>query len=210
MIQIYFTNLKPVLNHPSKEIATGSYRLLTFPFAESVLFLSMADRIKKTDNPYKVYLCGLLFGAAILLIVILRNTLALGPAMLKATYFPSYVAARIIDVSEFLVRVEGSISINFILSGVTKISFCLIAASKGMACLFDIGDYKIMVLPTGLSSLGLCSILYKDVMEMFNFLSIYSMYAIPFQFIIPVMIWIAGEIRQHSKRNGSVSAVPSS
>jgi spore germination protein (amino acid permease) len=207
--QMDFTNLQPVLDHSSKEIATGSFRLLTFPFAESVLFLAVADRIKRTESPYKIYLCGLVWGAAILLIVILRNTMALGPAMLKAAYFPSYVAARIIDVSDFLVRIEGSISINFVLTGITKISLCLIAASKGIACLFDIDDYKTMIFPAGLLSLSLCSILYRDAMEMFDFLNIYSIYAIPFQLVFPALIWIAGEIRERSGGGGSTAAVSS-
>lgn len=200
-----FSNLFPVMNHGTKEILNGAYKLFTFPFAESVLFLAVADSIRKSDNPYKVYLSGISIGAVILLIAILRNILSLGPAMMQSTYFPSYIAVRIINIGDFLVRIEGSMSINFLLAGVTKMAISLIAAAKGLAHLFNIQDYKKMILPAGLLSLSLCAILYTNVMEMVNFLSTYSIYAIPFVIIIPMIIWIADEIKARPKRKNKQS-----
>nr|WP_319487673.1 endospore germination permease [uncultured Caproiciproducens sp.] len=197
--QIKIDNLLPVMNHSTKVILAGSYDLFTFPFAETVLFLTVADFIKKEDSPSKIYVWGEVLGAVILLVVSLRNIASLGTALMKAEYFPSYTAARIINVSDFLARIEGSISTNFILGGITKITVCILAASKGLSSLFNIQDYKKLVFPSSLCVLALCSILYSNTIEMMNFLKIYAIYVIPFQIIIPVVIWISGEIRKHAK-----------
>jgi spore germination protein KB len=48
-------------------------------------------------------------------------------------------------------------------------------------------------------AMGLCAILFKSTMEMFAFAAYYPYYAIPFQILIPLVVWIGGEI--HVKRN---------
>lgn len=197
--QMNFDNFLPMMNHSTKIILTASYELFTFPFAETVLFLAVADYVKKEDSPVKIYIGGEVLGALILLIVALRNTAALGSVMLRTEYFPSYAAARIISVSDFLARIEGSISTNFILGGITKISVCILAASKGLSSLFNIQDSKKLAFPVSLCVLALCCILFSNTMEMINFIKVYAIYAIPFQIIIPVAIWIGGEIRKRIK-----------
>lgn len=206
--QVQFSNFLPVMDHSAKEILSGSYSILTFPLAESVVFLTMADSIKKTQNPIKIYFFGLGLAAILLLFIIVRNTLALGAEMQKHSYFPSYVAARIINVADFIGRIEGSISVNFILTGLSKITICLIGASKGLACLFNIEDFKKMSFPAGLLSISLSSILYINVMDMFGFIKYYPYYAIPFEFMIPVLIWIVGEISVHIKNRGKSAPLP--
>ncbi|MGX8700975.1 GerAB/ArcD/ProY family transporter [Caproiciproducens sp.] len=201
--QLNMNNFLPVMEHSTKTILTSSYGVFSFPFAETVLFLALADSIKKEDSPFKIYVWAEVLGALIMLIVALRNIAALGAAMLKVQLFPSYSAARIISLTDFLARVEGFISTNFILGGITKITVCLLAASKGLAGLFNIQDCRKLVLPVSLCTLALCSILYRNTMEMTNFLEIYKIYAVPFQLVIPVMIWTGGEIRARMQRKAA-------
>lgn len=198
--QMDFTNFLPVMNHPTKDLLGSGYKLASFPFMETVVFLGMADSIRKQDKPFKIVLLGDLLGAAILLVVMLRNIVTLGPALLKAEYFPSYVAARIISISDFLVRIEGTISLNFILTGLTKITVCLMAACRGIAFLFHLEDYRKIVLPVGLFVTALCAILYQNTMQMFNFINIYEIYAALFQIVIPVLIWLGGEIKNRRRQ----------
>lgn len=195
-----YTNLQPVLAHGANEIAASAYSVLAFPFAETVLLLSVANAIKKQDSPYKLYLYATLLGALMLLIIILRNLCALGAPMLSAEYFPSYTAARVINVGDFFTRIEGTISMNFILAGITKITLCLLAASKGAARLFGIRDYRQIVLPVSLFALALCAIVHKNAMEMFDFLSVYQYYVIPFQIVIPLAVWVAAEIKSRRQK----------
>jgi spore germination protein KB len=195
-----FSNIQPVMSHKPGEIVSSAFTLFAFPFAETVLMLSVAGDIKKTDSPYKVYLGAMLLGAFVLLVVVIRNIEILGAPMVGAEYFPSYTAARVIRVGDFLSRIEITIAMNFILAGIVKISVCLIAAAKGAARLFAISDYRRIVMPVGLMMLALCAIVYGDTMEMFAFLPIYQYYALPFQLVIPLIVWIAAEVKAKKQK----------
>lgn len=195
MPKMDFSNIQPVLEHDFKTILAGSYKLFTFPLAETVLFLALADAVKKEDSSYRVYLYAIFFGTIVLLVVILRNLFLLGSEVMCAEYFPSYMAARIINVADFMARIEGTIAMNFILAGIVKMVVCLIAATKGLAHLFHLANYKRLVFPVALLSVALCVSIYDNAMEMFDFLDVYQYYAIPFQIIIPLLIWIFAEIK---------------
>ena len=201
------TNLLPIMGHSLGTIAGGAYKIFAFPFAETVVFLCLAGSLRKKDSPYKLFTVATLIATVIFLLVIMRNLLLLGPAVTNAKYYPSYTAVRIINVGDFLVRIEGSTALNFILAGVIKTTVCLVAASKGITRLFGLCNYKHIVFPLGLLAVALGTLLYENIKEAFDFLEIYQIYAIPFQIIIPVFIWILAEIkvRQDKAANGSHS-----
>ena len=202
-------DLMPFFEHPKARIAASTFELFSFPFGETVVFLCLANSLSKKDSPYKLFLYGLLVSVGIFIIIFLRNLSLLGPIISEKVYFPSFVAVRIIVISDFLARIEGSISSNFLFAGIVKITVCLIAASKGAASLFGLKHYRPLVMPMGMLMLALCSILYKSMMEMFRFLEYYPYYAFPFQVILPLVVWIGGEIyvKKHKQTDlGETSA----
>ncbi|NLF28214.1 MAG: endospore germination permease [Clostridiales bacterium] len=191
-----FENILPVFEHSLGVIAEDAFKIFSFPLCETVLFLSVADGLLKTDNPKNIYVFGTLFSSGVLLVIILRNLFVLGAEVVETEYFPSYSAARIINLGDFISRIEGSISINFILAGITKITVCLIAAGKGLSRLFGIDDYRQMVIPTAFLVVALATIVYGNTMEMFAFIKYYAFYAMPFEVVLPASVWIASEIRK--------------
>jgi spore germination protein KB len=189
------TNIQPVLVHDIGALSNGAFSFFAFPFAETLLFLGVANAIKKTDSPRGIYLWSISIGLILMLIALVRNIEVLGVPMMKAEYFPSYMSVRIINIGDVITRIEGSISVNFILTGFTKVTLCLLFASKGAASLFGVKDYRKLVIPVGLLAVGLASIVYKSTMEMFEFVKVYAYYALPFQVVIPLIIWITAEIK---------------
>jgi spore germination protein KB len=189
------TNIQPVLSHNAGALLMGAFSLLAFPFAETVLFLGIANTLKKTDSPRRIYFWGAAAGMVLMLIVIIRNIGVTGVPMMKAAYFPSYVTARIINISDVISRIEGMVSMNYILSGLAKATLCLLVAAKGAASLFGAGDYRKMVMPVGCFGLALSAVVSKNAMEVFSFLKVYPYYAVPFQTGIPLIVWIAAEVR---------------
>jgi len=193
-----FSQLLPVFDHSISEICMSSYKIFTFPLAETVVFMSILGSVKSGTSPYRIYISGILLGTIILLLTILRNNISLGTQMLSSACFPSYTSTRVMSIGSFLTRIEGSISINFLLAGITKFTVCIFAASNGLAKLFGIKNPKMLIIPTCLLMLSVCCTSYTGIIEMFAFLNdSYYIYAIPFQLIIPLGIWIVAEIRTH-------------
>lgn len=198
--QVTLTNILPVMTHDLATVGSASLKLFAFPFAETVIFLALADSIKKSDNPYKIYLYGIFIGALILIVTFLRNLMILGVPTLEKAYFPSYTAARIINIGELFSRIEITIFYNFILGGIAKISICLFAAIKGTETLFNIKSNKKIVFFISFIILLVSRYQYNSVMEMMKFIDIYQVYAVPFQIVIPVLVWIGAEIKTRKKR----------
>lgn len=197
----------PVFATNAVTLFEDGYSIFSFPLAETVLFLTAASAVRKEDSSYKIFIWSIFLASIILVSIVLRNILILGPAMLSASYFPSFVAARIINIGEFFARIEGFISINFIMSGVLKISVCLFAATTGIAKLAGISNFKRLLLPVSILMMALCEIVYTNMMEMFAWLKIYRFYAIPFQIILPMLLWILAEIKAKKKVKGELPAI---
>ncbi len=197
-------NLLPILEHSPPVMMKSTFEIFAFPFAECVVFLPLISAAKH-GSPYKVFFKGLFYSTLVLMVIILRNVLTLGPQLMEAEYFPSYSCARIMEIGSFLSRIEGTISINFIVSGLTKTSLCLYSGALGLAKLLNVPNkLDLIIMPIFLFVLMLCALSYTDAVQMFNFLDFYPFYALPFQVIVPVVIWLVGEWKAHSKKTSSV------
>ena len=60
------------------------------------------------------------------------------------------------------------------------------------------------MMPIFMFVLMLCVLSYTDAVQMFDFLDLYPLYALPFQVIVPLIIWLVGEWRTRSKKTSSV------
>lgn len=204
-MEIHF--MQPVLAADAGALFEEGYNIFSFPLAETVLFLTAASAVRKEDSPYKIYLWSILFAGIILISIVVRNVLILGPEMVSTSYFPSFVAARIINIGDFFARIEGFISMNFILSGILKISCCLFAATTGIAKLAGITNFKRLILPVSMLMMAFCEIVYTNIMDMFAWFKIYRFYSIPFQIILPLLLWILAEIKAKKKALGRLPAI---
>ena len=195
-----YDNMAPLFEHTPGNIFYSALNVLSFPLAETVLFLGIASSVKPKANPYKIFLYGLGIGLIFLLMVNIRNFLVLGVHLTKTSYFPSYVAGAIISIGEYIARIEGSISLTFVIAGLTKLAIGCYVTSIGFSRLFGMKDYKDTLVPITLTSVALSIIIYKSTMEMMSFANDYSIFALPFQVLIPIMVWIASEAKSRKNK----------
>lgn len=195
-----FNNIKPVLGNGFMKIADAGFSSFSFPFAESVILLGVFYTLKKKDSAAKVYVKSTLAAGIVLISLTLVNTFVLG-SMEGFYYFPSYTSFSFIKLGDFLQRMEGTIAISYVISSFIKTSVCLFVTCKGVAAVFNLTHYKFIVIQTGIIMAYFSLILYKNIIQMVVWqYSIYKFYAIPFQIIIPLFIWICAEIRNSSDK----------
>lgn len=197
-------NIRPVLYNGLKPVLLSSFGIFSFPFAETVVFMAAFSFMKKRNKPLKIYFLSLLIGFSILMLISVRNVLVLGSDLLEGVYFPPYMVVSIINIGNFLQRIEVTVSVVFLLSGFVKISACLMAACKGVDYVFGFGGYRQIVAPVGLLLMTVSCFIYQDIMEMQEWaFKIYMYYAFPFQVLLPIIIWIASEIKVKKTNNSS-------
>lgn len=194
------SNVMPIMGNGLGKAMSGVLSAITFPFGETVIFMMIFSALQNKKPVYKVYLPALLLAGAVIVIIALRNIMVLGPLTIKAVYFPSYSAISRVNIGNFLQRMEIAVTIEFLLSGFIKITVCLLGVSKGVARVLGFDDYRILVTPIGLLMVNLSYIIYSNTMEMFDWaFKVWPYYALPFEVILPILIWIFIEIKRRAK-----------
>lgn len=195
-------NIKPVLSEGIRPVLTSAFSVFAFPFAEMVLFTVIFGNLKKGNSPYKVYFWSIFIGGLVIILVTVRSLMSLGMGNVSILYFSSYASVRLVNVGEFLQRIEVSVVMVFMLSGFVKVCICLLAAGRGIAKVLDLDGYRHIVAPAGLLMMIFSIVLYSNTKEMFVWaINIYPYYAIPFQVVLPLIIWITAEIKSHLAKN---------
>jgi spore germination protein KB len=179
--QLHLNYIKPILGNGLIPVLKGGFLTFSFPFAETVLFIGVFCSLKTKKSPFKVYYWGVMISGIIIIITTIRNIAVLGN-MLDSYYFPSYSAVSRISIGDFLQRIEVTVAIEFIFGVFIKSSICLLVACKGIGKMFNIKDYRSIVIQTGLLVIYFSYIMYKSAMEMkYWAFKVYPYYAFLFK-----------------------------
>ncbi len=198
-----FDYLKPVLQTDTKSLLNGAFFYLTLSTGEIFFFLTLHSSAGPNVRMPGIFVKGLVFTVFLILIANLRNILLLGSPTALLSSYPSYSAASLLSVGTFFTRIEVLIGINMLLSGFIKICVCLYSASLGLTSLFRIQDQKKLAVPCGLLMIAVAGILNATSASQIQWLKVFPIYSIPFEFIMPVILWIGAEIKAKMKQAGS-------
>lgn len=200
---IEINQIRPVLEEGLTPLIKGTIGIFAFPYAETVLFTMITPFYKDRKSIYKIYIYGLLWGSMILLLIVFRNLLTIGPSKIMMHYYPSYIAVGRIHIGEFIQRAQILITVAFLITGFIKISVCLLAAVNGAAKLFKINEYRNIVVPVTILILNLSFIVYDNIMQTIEWApNVYPYYAFIFQVILPAITYIFASLR--NRKTGQV------
>ncbi len=193
--QLKLHYIQPILGNGFTPVLKGAFSTFSFPMAETVVFLCVFTSLQTKKSPKRVYIWGTFIAACMIIIITIRNISVLGN-LTGNFYFPSYIAVSRIRIGNFIQGVEVTVSFVFIFAVFAKCSVCLLAACKGIAKVFNLKDYRSIVIQTGLLMIYFSYIIYHTIAEM-NYwaFEIYPYYAFPMQVIIPIITWIFAEIK---------------
>jgi spore germination protein KB len=194
------SNIRPVLYNGFKPLFLGAFGTFSFPFTETVIFTIVLSSLKNKVSSYKVYSLSLLTSGLITLIIIVRNMMILGNEFVYSVYYPSYSALSVIKYGTFLERIEVAVTIVFLFTSFAKIGVCLYAATKGLAKILQLGEYRTITAPVGLLMAVLSQIGFENATDAIQWAKdILPYYYFPFTVILPVFILIAAKMKARFK-----------
>ncbi len=199
-----FANFTPMLYGGFRPVIDGAYSIFSFPLAETIIFTAVLSFLKPGANSYKVYNRGLWIGGGILLAITLGNIGVLGYPFLSTQYYPSYITVSLIDLGTFFRRFEILVAVVFLLCGLVKVSICLFCTANGLAKIFNTHDYRVLLAPVALLNVSLALFIYPSMQAMFEWVNVYRYYAIPFQILLPLLIWICAEAKLRLSKTGAI------
>lgn len=196
---VHLTYIQPVMDHSFREILFNSFTMGNIAVGDTVMVMIGMGYLKKEESAYKVYFSGVLVGILLFVVVMLRNITILGPYLEQSATFSTYMAVRVIDIGNFLERIESTISFTYIFLGITKLAVFLSAAAMGVSYLLKVPKYKRFLVPVSLLALMLSAVIYQSVFQTFELAWMYRYLALPFQVLVPLLIWITAEIKIRKK-----------
>ncbi len=208
--------LKPIMYDGMAPVLSSSFSFLFFPFLEVIIFTTLFNNLYDNKKTFNVFLISILIGSFIMLLVLLRNIIVLGPNIINDILFPAILAVEVIDIDIFVERIEIVVSIVFVFGAFVRISSCLLATSIGVSKILGIHNYRYLVAPLGFTMMCMSTIVFSSTMEMFDWAGkYYSYYAIPFQIVIPIITLITAKIKiklqnKNQKANIKISGTPQS
>lgn len=188
ILPVFYNGLTPILH--------AGFLSFSFPFSETIVFMMIFSSLKSSASPYKVYFYGLLLGGSFIFIITLRNLLLIRAIGIDRNYFPSYAAINVIQIGEFIQRLELAVSTGLLLNVFIKISICILAVCIGLENIFKLSNYRIIVIPIVLLMATLSIIVYSSVIEGISWANkVWPYYAFIFQAIFPLLTFIIVEIK---------------
>lgn len=188
--------LLPVFGEGFGPILQGALSSLGFPFGETVLFALLLPLVRPTRQVRPAFMLSMVAAAFLLALVHARNTAVLGAHLVETERFPTFGTTQVVDVADFITRVDAFVVGNWIVTGFIKVAVCLLAVARGAAEWAGVGEYRPLVLPLGAIMATLAVLLYDNITEMANFASaVWPVYSVPFQILIPVLLLSVAALR---------------
>ncbi len=134
---IEFKHLLPLGGHSALEYGRSVLYCTLMPFSELVVLLFLVPDFKEAreqKNLWKQFVLGILIGAPFIIILVLRDTLVLGP-LLTAFYYPSYEVVRLINFN-VLSHIESLYGVLLIFILFFKSAVIFYCITKALARIF--------------------------------------------------------------------------
>lgn len=148
--EVRVERILPMFEEGFKPIIRGSLTSAAFPFMELVVFMMIFPYVNEPKKVTRGFLLGACLGGIVLFVIILLAILVLGADITARHIYPSYALAKKISIGRFVERIEAIVAVMWILTTFFKITIYVFVLHLGIAQLFRLREYRMLVLPIGL------------------------------------------------------------
>jgi spore germination protein KB len=152
-----FTNFLPVIDKQPIDYVQATQITVELPYLEVVSLLMVVPLIRDHTRLARRWVSGAAVAALLFTLITVRNTAVLGGAS-QVLGDNSFEAVRLIDIGEFLTRIELIIALNYTASLFTKICVLYYAVVNGIAQLLGVERNSSLILPLGSIALVLAAV----------------------------------------------------
>lgn len=195
-----FKNFLPVFEVPLGTFVQSTHVLTALPFCEVFVFLMVMPSLNSYKKIGKYALGGVGFAALAFLVITVRNTAVLGPSSVLYAG-NSYQAARMINIGEFLTRVELLTAVGITVSLFTKLSVLFYASVKSVSQLFHMQSASPLILPLGGLAIILALIAFDStIVHSYVGMRYHAFFTLLFAFVFPPLSLLVCAVRGLPKK----------
>jgi spore germination protein KB len=197
--EIKLENIQPIFGEGMKPIIKSSYTNLTMPYLQLAILLMVTPFVTEKAKMKKAFYKGTVIGGSILTILVMFSILVLGTDTTARQSYATYVLAKKISIGDFLERIEVIVAIIWILTIYFKVTICYYGLALGLAQVFGLRNYKILLFPLAFLIITFSVFMHPDIVHVSNYISMaLPPYSITICFILPLLLLVVGKIRKGS------------
>jgi spore germination protein KB len=194
--EINLQRLLPVADVGAVQMIKGALVPLAW-FGEIVTIAVIIPYLNKPQESCRVAVTAILISGSVFIIVVLQAIVLFGPDLLEAFIFPGMTKYRIINVANFLGRLEALVMTAWVTAGFVKIATFYWVIVLGSAQIFRLQDYRPLVLPVGALLLAFSILNHPSSMDLHNFVArVFPFFALTFEIAIPLLLLMVALIRR--------------
>lgn len=156
-------NVQPVFEAGIGPIWPAALSFISILFLPHIVLLMILPTVNRIEKARKAFFYGSMFGGLIISLIVVYSILILGPDLTARSLFPTYALARKISIGNFLQRIEAFIAVIWFISLYFRITIYLYAIVVGIAQIFNLKDYRPLILPLGMIMVIMSVIIYPNV-----------------------------------------------
>lgn len=156
-------NVQPVFEAGIGPIWPAALSFISILFLPHIVLLMILPTVNRMEKARKAFFYGSMFGGLMISLIVVYSILILGPDLTARSLFPTYALARKISIGNFLQRIEAFIAVIWFISLYFRITIYLYAIVVGIAQIFNLKDYRPLILPLGMIMVIMSVIIYPNV-----------------------------------------------
>lgn len=196
--EVDFRNIEPMFESGFKMIFHSSIHMLSVPYFELILFLTIYPYVKQSvQQRNRAMVIAGWFGGAVLTIITLLTILVLGSDLAERSTYPSFSLAKRISIGHFIERLEAIVGAVWFVTLYFKVAFCFYISALKFAQIFRLKDYRSLLLPFAIILIVLTQVIYPNIVYSMNFIvKIWPSYSLIYGFLIPLLFLVVAKIRK--------------
>ncbi|WP_243120667.1 endospore germination permease [Pelotomaculum sp. FP] len=194
--------LLPVADAEAISIFKGAIVPLAW-FGEIVAIGLVIPYLNKPRESHHAAVTAVLVSGVVFMLVVSNAIAIFGPDLIDAMVFPGLNKYRIVNVANFLGRLEALAMTAWVTAGFVKISIFYWAAVLGISQVLELKDYRPLVLPVGGVLMALSILDHPSTIHLQHFVAqVFPFFALTFEAAIPLLLLIAALARGKGEKLG--------
>ncbi|WP_159081945.1 GerAB/ArcD/ProY family transporter [Paenibacillus sp. CAA11] len=126
-----------------------------YSFGEMCVFLMILPSVRRKPHMNREILLITGLSSLLLCLIVFMSLSVMGASLTKLTVYPTYFLAQLINIGNFVQRIEAIMATAWLLTIFFKTVIYMYAFTKGCAQTFGLRNFHSLILPAGLLLFGL-------------------------------------------------------
>jgi spore germination protein KB len=189
--EIDFSLLQPIFADGVKPIIAGSLVALNFPFTQITILALILPAVNDKNDSTPLYLLSYLIGSVLLLTRTILGVTIFSAEVIGKMLLPTYQIFRLVNIGEFLNRVEAFFIFVWILGFFTTLLAIYYALILGLSQLLGLKEKEPLIIPVGILIIFLSKLMFPSVSYFVYFAITLPIINISLNFFYPILLFFS-------------------